>query len=326
MKQTSFISISLVLAAARRLPSRLTAATTAATAAWRPARSYRGPAADRPFPLGPGDRLLLGDAADQRRGGRLHLLRPRVPRQTRPNWLPARKKHLEQVALRLEHVPFPVVIEESPHNARPELDQARRQTIVEQLGRLGLANVEERVVVANAFPEGYTGIEAEGAYYNRPRQRLRRRRRPPLRRLRRRVSVGRSNSRRPMPRPSNSRRTRRHRWIAHRAMIGGCGSCGSAAWRHADRIGCAGCHRGMQAASLDAICPRPGHDRARLPGDSRSTGRRGNRAPSHEVYQDVASQRSKSADDEDRKSAHRRCLRGRNHERAGELGQGPQGL
>ena len=26
--------------------------------------------------------------------------------------------------------------------------------------------VEERVVVANAFPEGYTGIEAEGAYYN----------------------------------------------------------------------------------------------------------------------------------------------------------------
>ena len=43
---------------------------------------------------------------------------------------PGAKKHLEQVALRLEHVPFPVVIEESPHDARPELDQARRRTIV----------------------------------------------------------------------------------------------------------------------------------------------------------------------------------------------------
>src|SRR4051794_41615205 len=45
---------------------------------------------------------------------------------------PGAKKHLMQVALRLEHVPFPVVIEESPHNGRPELDQARRRTIVEQ--------------------------------------------------------------------------------------------------------------------------------------------------------------------------------------------------
>ena len=68
------------------------------------------------------------------------------------------------------------------HNARPELDQARRQTIVEQLGRLGVMNVEERVIVANAFPEGYTGIESEASYYNVLGRRLRRRRRPPLRR------------------------------------------------------------------------------------------------------------------------------------------------
>jgi hypothetical protein len=66
---------------------------------------------------------------------------------------PGGKKHLTQVALRLEKVPFPVVIEESPRNGRPELDQARRRTIVEQLGRLGVPNAEERVVIANAFPE-----------------------------------------------------------------------------------------------------------------------------------------------------------------------------
>jgi hypothetical protein len=63
-------------------------------------------------------------------------------------------------------VPFPVVIEQSLHNAKPELDLARRQTVVEQLARLGVQNIEERVIVANAFPEGLTGIEAENAYYN----------------------------------------------------------------------------------------------------------------------------------------------------------------
>jgi hypothetical protein len=78
---------------------------------------------------------------------------------------PGAKKHLEQVALRLEHVPFPVVIEQSPHNKQPEVDQARRRTIVEQLARLGALNVEERVVIANAFPEGLTSQEAEAAYY-----------------------------------------------------------------------------------------------------------------------------------------------------------------
>ncbi|MEX2175684.1 MAG: hypothetical protein WD872_15070, partial [Pirellulaceae bacterium] len=78
---------------------------------------------------------------------------------------PGAKKHLEQVALRLAHVPFPVVVEQSPHNGRPELDQARREQIVEQLARIGVENVSERVVVANAFAEGITAQEAEDAYY-----------------------------------------------------------------------------------------------------------------------------------------------------------------
>jgi hypothetical protein len=51
-------------------------------------------------------------------------------------------------------------------NAKPELDFARRQTIVMQLARLGVPNVEERVVIANAFAEGFTAIEGERNYYS----------------------------------------------------------------------------------------------------------------------------------------------------------------
>ena len=77
---------------------------------------------------------------------------------------PGAKKKLMQVALRLEHVPFPVVIEESQHSARPELDEARRQTIIRELNRLGVTGADGRVVVASAFAEGFTGVEGENAY------------------------------------------------------------------------------------------------------------------------------------------------------------------
>lgn len=127
--------------------------------------NYAGPGADRPFPVGQvtdsfwETQQANAEAAD-------FIFYDHEFRGNTAQLSPGAKKHLEQVALRLEHVPFPVVIEESLHNARPELDQARRQTIVEQLARLGALNVEERVIVANAFPEGWTGIEAEGSYYN----------------------------------------------------------------------------------------------------------------------------------------------------------------
>jgi hypothetical protein len=128
-------------------------------------RGYRGPGADRPFPLGQvtdsfwETQQTNAEAAD-------FIFYDHEFKGNTAQLAPGGKKHLEQVALRLEHVPFPVVIEESPHDSQPELDQQRRQTIVEQLGRLGLPNAEERVVVANAFPEGYTGIESESSYYN----------------------------------------------------------------------------------------------------------------------------------------------------------------
>ena len=78
---------------------------------------------------------------------------------------PGAKRHLESVALRSEHVPFPIVIEQTTHNARPELDYARRTTIVEQLNRMGVLNADQRVIIANAFPRGYSSLEAESAYF-----------------------------------------------------------------------------------------------------------------------------------------------------------------
>lgn len=78
---------------------------------------------------------------------------------------PAAKKKLESVALRLPHVPFPITVEQSPNNQAPELDGRRRQVIVEQLGRLGITeDLEDRVVVAPAFVEGFTAMEGERAY------------------------------------------------------------------------------------------------------------------------------------------------------------------
>src|SRR5688500_10108618 len=79
---------------------------------------------------------------------------------------PGGKKKLMQVALRLEHVPFPVVIEESQHSNRPDLDEARRQTVIRELNRLGVTGADGRVVLASAFAEGITGVEAETAYIN----------------------------------------------------------------------------------------------------------------------------------------------------------------
>lgn len=124
----------------------------------------QGPPYDRPFPLGQvtdafwETQQTNAEAADfvffdhEFKGNTAELA-------------PGTKPKLMQVALRLEHVPFPVVIEQSVNNARPKLDQARRKTIVEQLARLGVVNAEKRVVIAPAMAEGFTAVEGEAAYY-----------------------------------------------------------------------------------------------------------------------------------------------------------------
>ena len=127
-------------------------------------KADQGPPYDRPFPLGQvtdafwETQQTNAEAADfvffdhEFKGNTAELA-------------PGTKPKLMQVALRLEHVPFPVVIEQSVNNARPKLDQARRKTIVEQLARLGVVNAENRVVIAPAMAEGFTAVEGEAAYY-----------------------------------------------------------------------------------------------------------------------------------------------------------------
>jgi hypothetical protein len=135
------------------------------TGGWWGKKNQNHPQADRPFPVGQvtdsfwETQQTNAEAAD-------FIFYDHEFRGNTAELAPGAKKHLEQVALRLEHVPFPVVIEQSPYNQQPQVDQARRRLVVEQLARLGVLNVEERVVVAEAFPEGLTAQEAEASYYN----------------------------------------------------------------------------------------------------------------------------------------------------------------
>jgi hypothetical protein len=79
---------------------------------------------------------------------------------------PGGRKHLLQVALRLEHVPFPIVIEETPGERAGQLDLARRREVIGQLSQLGVQTADPRVVIGPAFPEGLSAIEGESAYYS----------------------------------------------------------------------------------------------------------------------------------------------------------------
>ncbi len=124
-----------------------------------------GPEHDRPFPLGAvtdahwETQQTNAEAAD-------FLMYDHEFKGDTVELTPGAKRHLEQMALRLEHVPFPIVIEQSQHNAEPRLDRARRHAVIEHLARMGLPNVENRIVVAPAFAEGFTAIEGSRAYQN----------------------------------------------------------------------------------------------------------------------------------------------------------------
>ena len=74
------------------------------------------------------------------------------------------QSHLVQMAVRMRHVPFPVVIEETPNRQNPQLDAARRQAVLDRFAELGLHNLECRVVIAPAIANGILGAEAEQIY------------------------------------------------------------------------------------------------------------------------------------------------------------------
>lgn len=124
-----------------------------------------GPPYDRPFPLGQVSdahwetQQTNAEAAD-------FIFYDHEFEGTSARLTPAGAKHLHMVALRLDHVPFPIVIEESPGARDPGLDGARRRTVIGELAALGVVAAEPRVIVAPAFPDGLTAIEGEAAYYS----------------------------------------------------------------------------------------------------------------------------------------------------------------
>ena len=124
-----------------------------------------GPQHDRPFPLGQSSDAFWETQQTNAEAADFIFYDHEFVGDT-AKLTPAAKSHLEQVAVRLEHVPFPVVIEESTLDPRNKLDQARRRTIIESLARMGVMDVEKRVVMANAFPAGLTGTEAIQSYAN----------------------------------------------------------------------------------------------------------------------------------------------------------------
>jgi len=130
-----------------------------------PKEQQLGPPYDRPFPVGQvtdahwETQQTNAEAAD-------FIFYDHEFEGTTARLTPAGRKHLWQIALRLEHVPFPIVIEESPGARNPQLDVARRREVLGQLTQLGVQVVDPRVVIAPAFPEGLSALEGEAAYYS----------------------------------------------------------------------------------------------------------------------------------------------------------------
>ncbi len=117
------------------------------------------PSVDRPFPVGQvtdafwDTQMTNAEAAD-------FIFYDHEFRGDTAELTPGGKRHLQQVALRHDHVPFPIVIEQSMYNAKPRIDMLRRREVMQQLARMGVTDVERRVVVAEAFPRGFRAEEA----------------------------------------------------------------------------------------------------------------------------------------------------------------------
>jgi hypothetical protein len=130
-----------------------------------PREARRGPPYDRPFPLGQvTDAHWETQQTNAEASDFIFYDHEFVGETAKLN--PAAKEHLLSVALRLPHVPFPLVVEQSVDNKKPQLDAERRQAIVDMLVKLGYepVDIDPRVVVAPAIAPGLTAIETESAY------------------------------------------------------------------------------------------------------------------------------------------------------------------
>ena len=124
-----------------------------------------GPPYDRPFPLGQVSDAHWETQQTNAEAAKFILYDHEFVGDT-AKLTPKGEKHLVQIAIRLEHVPFPVVVEQSPDGRYPQLDIQRRELVVRYLSGLGLEGFENRVIVASAFARGLSAVEGEAAYYS----------------------------------------------------------------------------------------------------------------------------------------------------------------
>jgi len=70
---------------------------------------------------------------------------------------PDGRRHVELIAKQVSQTPYPVVISLSDND---DLNEARRQIVVEKLAEAGLADADQRVVIGQPLGEGLYGPEA----------------------------------------------------------------------------------------------------------------------------------------------------------------------
>lgn len=78
---------------------------------------------------------------------------------------PDGKDHVMDIAARMRSTPFPVLVERSENNSDPELDQLRRNIIVQVLTDFGNPDAVTRVIVSPAYEKGVNAQEGESDYY-----------------------------------------------------------------------------------------------------------------------------------------------------------------
>jgi len=130
-----------------------------------PREQQKGPPYDRPFPLGQVTDAHWETQQTNAEASDFIFYDHEFVGNTAA-LTPAGQTHLLQVALRLDHVPFPIVIEQTPADRNRALDNQRRQTVVDRLTQLNVVAHAPRVVVAPAFNNGITAMEGESAYYS----------------------------------------------------------------------------------------------------------------------------------------------------------------
>lgn len=134
----------------------------------------KGPRYDRPFPVGQVTDSFWEAQQTNAEATKFIMFDHDFEGDT-ANLTPAGQKHLTAIARRLPYVPFPIVIEESLNKRAEEvnvLDEQRRKNVIELLNRFygnGFPSdvpLEQRVVIAKAFPRAIFATEGEAAYYS----------------------------------------------------------------------------------------------------------------------------------------------------------------